>query len=959
MLLTVVALLASLGAAPAAAAPTVPVTFTILHTNDFHGQLEEVLASPSTSSNPGMARVATVVKGVEDANAGLGRTTLLVDAGDEMQGSLLSNLQKGEPTIAVYNAMGYDVATFGNHEFDWGQGVLKDRTDQANYPYVTANIVQNDTGNCATAGWTKPDFAANPYEIKTVGTAPNDVQVGFIGVTTPETPTITIASATAGLCFKDAADSIVYYYDEMKAAGADVIVVLSHLGYTDGGYGYGLPVYGDQTLATKLNTAGKPVNLIIGGHSHTNLDAAKTVGTTQVVQAHYNGRKVGRADITVNPDGTVAVSWARLTVYASNTSTPTPENAAIKSLIATYSSDAAYQDLINTEIGWTNVPIARNYDGDSLMGSFVNDALYNDLNTDLTPGNDVDMFFNNSGGLRADISCAAYPCKLTYGSMFNILPFGNVTVVGTMTGAQILEVLNQAASLNKGAIQVAGIRYTFYNYRNVTAAGPPPTYRAWSWGAYDACVIDKSNGSCVPLDLAKTYAVGTNEFLAPAGGDNFSGFKYMTNITYHGDMLNLVNDWVGKTYPEATPFAGTLDGRITRDGDDSSGPIVPVTILHHNDSHGNLAAGPYAGYTQLATLIKQERALNPNRTLLLSGGDNIQGDAMSYYFKSAPTGFTADGTAILDPELHMQPLIKAFNAMGYDAMDLGNHEFNFGSLIFKAVLGQATFPLLGANVRETAVGGSLYGIAAVGVQPYVEKTVGPEGIKVAILGITNHRVPNYELPSNIPGLTFSDPLDKAQELSDLLRSSNDAVVALTHIGFTEDPKSVEVDKNVDTNMAKTVTGLDAIVGSHSHTNPATGFGDYKYLPTIVPDPDGKPVLINQAYRYNTTLGEVFLGFRPKAGGGYELVSRAGQYLSVVPTGSSATPEDPAIKTIIKPYADLLVAYNNTIVGKTTARSTRRTRTSPRRTRRTSRPTPRSGSSRSRRASTSTSTFRGR
>ncbi len=115
-----------------------------------------------------------------------------------------------------------------------------------------------------------------------------------------------------------------------------------------------------------------------------------------------------------------------------------------------------------------------------------------------------------------------------------------------------------------------------------------------------------------------------------------------------------------------------------------------------------------------------------------------------------------------------------------------------------------------------------YGLAEVGVQPYLEKTLGAEGIKVAIIGITNHRVPNYELPSNIPGLTFSDPLIKAQELSTQLNPTNDVVIALTHIGFTEDPKSVEVDKNVDTNMAKTVTGIDAIIGSHSHTNPATG-----------------------------------------------------------------------------------------------------------------------------------------
>jgi 2',3'-cyclic-nucleotide 2'-phosphodiesterase (5'-nucleotidase family) len=195
----------------------------------------------------------------------------------------------------------------------------------------------------------------------------------------------------------------------------------------------------------------------------------------------------------------------------------------------------------------------------------------------------------------------------------------------------------------------------------------------------------------------------------------------------------------------------------------------------------------------------------------------------------------------------------------------------------------------------------------------VKKTVGDEGIKVAILGITNHRVPNYELPSNIPGLTFSDPIAKAQELSTELRSSNDVVIALTHIGFTEDPKSVEVDKNVDTNLAKTVTGLDAIIGSHSHTNPATGYGEYKYLPSIVADPNNKAVVIGQAYRYNNTLGEVILGLRAKSGGGYDVVSQTGRFLSVA---TSAT-EDPSVKAIIDPYVTQLATYNNRVLGQTT------------------------------------------
>ena len=872
------------------ALPSSPTTITILHTNDFHGQLE------ASGSNPGIARVAAAVNTVRAAVGS--NKVLLVDAGDSMQGSLISNLQKGVPAVAAFNAMGYNLTTLGNHDFDWGQQVLNDRTAQATHPFVVANVVVNDTGNCATAGWTAPAFIdGGPYRVLTVGTAPNQVRVALIGVTTTETPYITLASATAGLCFKDPFDSILHYYDEMKAQ-ADVVVVLSHLGYADGGYGYGLSVYGDQTLAQRLNTAGKPVNLIIGGHSHTNLASATVVGNTSVAQAYYNGRNLGQADVTVNPSGTVAVSWQRISISTSGAADPT-----LAALVSSYVNDPAYQALINQEIGWTNVPIVRNYNDDSLMGTFVNDAIYNDLNTDGTTANDVDMVFNNAGGLRADITCTAYPCTLTFGTMFNVLPFGNQTVVGDMTGVQILDLINQSATLFKGALQPAGMRYTFYRYSDALP-GPQP----YAWGGYNICVNNRGTGECEPLDLARTYRVATNEFLAPAGQDGFLPFKYMTNITYWGDMLNGVNRWVSATYTQTNPYNGALDGRITRDGNDAGGSIVPVTILHHNDSHGNLVKGSYVGYTQLAAKIKQERAHNPNRTLLLNAGDSFQGDAMMYYFKSAALGYAADGTA-LAPSLQINPLMAAFNSMNYDAMTLGNHEFNFGKDIFTSSLAHANFPVLQANISDDGQ----YGLVQVPILPYLEKTIGPEGIKVAILGIGNHRVPNYELPSNIRGLTFTDPIAKVQELSSTLRPTNDVVLALTHVGFTENPGSVEVDTNVDTTMAASVTGLDVIIGGHSHTDPSRGSGAYKFLPTLVAGPDNTPVLINHAYRYNNTLGEVVLGMRPDGSGGYEVASRTGRYITI----PLSDPEDPALVALVQPYVTLLNAYNSSVVGQTT------------------------------------------
>lgn len=890
-----------LGSLPvqATAAPGDVATITVLHTNDFHGNLEPA------GSNPGMARVAAIVNDVR-TEVGADNVVLL-DAGDMMQGTLLSNLFYGESTVDVYNFMGYQATTFGNHEFDWGQTHLISRTQQANFPYVTANIVKNDTGNCATAGWTPPDFAST-WVTMTVGAPGNQAVLGIIGVTTTETPFITIASATAGLCFKDPAEAIIRNYDAMQAAGADAIIVLSHLGYADGGYGYGFPVYGDQTLAKKLAAAGKPVSLIIGGHSHTDLSAPTVVEGIPVVQAHYAGRKLGRADLTIDKtSGQVTVNWQRLVV-----NTAGPEDPDVKARIATWSSDPWYQSEINRVVGYTNVDITRNYNGDSLMGAFVNDAIYSDLNTDATPENDVDMVFNNPGGLRADIvipAGAAKPYTLTHGMLYSVLPFGNATLVGNLTGDKVLDLLNQSATLFKGALQVSGVRYDFYRYSDALP-GPQP----WAWGAFNVEVKNRTTGEWEPLQLDHTYRIATNEFLAPAGQDGFIPFKYVTDASYWGDMLDGVERWVSATYTQATPFNGALDGRIERHGTDAGGDVIPVTVLHNNDSHGNLYKARYVGYTQLATLIKQERQHNPTRTILLNAGDQIQGDAMMYYYRTAPTGVAADGTP-LPAELHTHPMMAVMNALGYTAWTLGNHEFNFGNQVFQQVLAQSQMPVLQANLQDDG----RYGIATVPVRPFTVLHL-PDGahgdIRVAVLGIGNHRVPNYELPSNIVGLTFTDPIDKAKELAPLLQGANDAVIALTHVGFTSNPASVEVDTRVDTELAAQTPGIDAVIGGHSHTDPSkqtASSGPYLYLPAFVAGPNNTPVIVNHAYRYNNYLGEVVLGLLPKTYGGYEVVARAGRYLKV----DMATPEDPDLRALVQPYIGPLDAYTRTVIGETT------------------------------------------
>jgi 2',3'-cyclic-nucleotide 2'-phosphodiesterase (5'-nucleotidase family) len=889
------------------------VQFTILHTNDFHGNLEF-----NTPSDPGAARVADKINTIRTAKGAA--NVLLVDGGDEMQGTLLSNINKGVPTVAYYRTVGYDAVTFGNHEFDWGQTVLQARIDQAQaaaagsekpYSFLTSNIVlKGSAADCSSAGWDKP-FGVEAYKVFTA----NGVKVAMIGVTTQEVPIITIASATNGLCFKDPSESIQHYYADMKA-NADVIVVLSHLGFEDGGYGYGgVTVYGDKTLAGKLNTAAKPVDLIIGGHSHTDSTAYTKVGNTYIAQAYKNGRVVGQFDVTYDTS-TKAVTGATFTRNAVSVSGT--EDATVKTLIDTFKADQAYKDIIGAPVGYTNVPITANYNGDSLMGYFVNDGVMGYLNTDANTTNDVDMVFNNAGGLRADITSASYPYLMTYGDLYKVLPFGNQTVVGTLTGAQVVELLNQSATLTKGALQPAGVRYKFYRYAKVLSAdeaGEFATQAAtpytWAWGAYDIQVLNRTSGQYEAIDLTKTYKVATNDFLAPAGQDNFSTFKYMTNLTFWGDMIENVISYVKAQNPDAAhAYAGVLDGRITRDGDDSGGSIVPLTVLHHNDSHGNLMKTSYVGYTQLAAKIKIEKLYNPTRTILLSSGDNIQGDAMMYYYKSAPLGYSADGN-MLPAELKTHPLIGAFNRIGYDAMVLGNHEFNYGNEIFKAVLRQATFPVLQANMTDDG----RYGIADVPVKPYVETKRGD--IKIAILGIGNHRIPNYELPSDILGLAFQNPVETAASLTPALRAKDDVVIALTHIGFTTDPKSVEIDNNVDTYLAQQVGGIDAIIGGHSHTDPTKGSDPYKYLPSMIKSPTN-PVILNQAYRYNSYLGRVIIGLKAKAAdgsasAGYDVVTRAGDNIKVNLTDA----EDTDTKTFLTPYDTQFTTYKNQVIGTTT------------------------------------------
>jgi 5'-nucleotidase len=891
------------------------VNATLLHTNDFHGRLET-----DYKGRGGSAYIADKVNDVRDAVGE--ENVLLLDAGDVyFAAPAISQLLLGESTIDIYNLMGYNLAAFGNHEFDKGQEVLGDRVAQSEFPWLGANVVLEGTD------WDLPPWAL-PYVILEVGAAPNQARLGVIGLSTDETPEVTLIGTTEGLVFKGLTETVMHYYDEVLDQ-ADALIVVAHMGTNDSG-----PYEGLETLAQNMIDAGKPVDLMIGGHQHQALFDPVWVGDTAIVSAGYYGRWLGQVDVTIDKTAKklVVENYQLNTILAEVTILSLMNevqdhydagdignkgiyNSLMKKLagaedalnkgnaqaaankLEAFMSEVAAQGgkkispnaadsltmgaewilnntdlevaarvaywaevvapIVNEPVGATNISLVRDYSNESIMGDIVTDSMRwsADLYDDGELNGTVDIAFTNPGGMRSDILIpdgADLPYTVTWGDTFDVLPFGNTLFLMDLTGAQIQDLLDQSALLYKGILQSSGATYYWYNDTGDETAT--------AWGAYGIEV----NGE--PLVRDEVYRVVTNNFLA-GGQDGWVTFADGTNRwdTYFDMQEGFVN-YIGMLEvidPEDIPM-----GRIIRLDD-------VVTMMHTNDTHGRWPADYYGGgFAYLADLIEAERAHNPS-ALLLDAGDTFQGNSFAYFFKDRPDNPIAGGMNLLD----------------FDAMVVGNHEFNFGPTTFATMLGQVDFPLLGtANMDDD---GS-YGFVNDNIDDYINLTV--NGKKVTIFGLTNPRVYRYELPTNIPGLTFYPALDTAETLvPEILAAENpDVLVGLTHVGYQ--PYGGEIDS--DELVAQNVAGIDVLVGGHSHTllDPAV----------MVSHPDNNPdgTLIAHARRYAGYLGQVNVGFI-----GDEIVLREGY---VIPSSEATTNAE--MEAYLAPYVAEIDAYNDTVIG---------------------------------------------
>ncbi len=493
--------------------------YTFLSTNDFHGQLE---TGKLVSGKP-VGSAAYDMTYIQQYRALNPLGTALLDGGDSMQGTPISNLLQGASVIDAFNHMGYLASVIGNHEFDWGLETLQTRMAQANYPILVANIFNEGTD-------TRPDWA-KPTTMLTI----KGRQVGVIGVTSKDTPTIVMAGNTVGLEFREVGPIVTQLTAELRAQGADIVVVLAHMP----------DVYGGKVSGEMATVAQPGVDLIISGHSHSGY--SDVINGVPITQAYSSGTAIGVSDLRYDRvNHNIATSILKVvTTYNKDLSgNDIGQNAEIAALVKNYQDQIA--SIVNEVKAKTTGMISRtvNPSGKSPMGNLIADAQAWKGGTQIA--------FMNPGGVRADITYAGYPHDVTYGDFLIVQPFDNKLVTLSLTGSQIYDLLEQQFVVNR-ILLVSGIKYT---YNKALSAGSRITS------------LTLTDGTPIVKD-ATPYTITCNEYIA-TGGDGFSVFLSGANVTRIGvSDLDALIDFVQFKYgvpPANTPIDPSvypaIEGRI-------------------------------------------------------------------------------------------------------------------------------------------------------------------------------------------------------------------------------------------------------------------------------------------------------------------------------------------------------------------------------------------------------------
>jgi 2',3'-cyclic-nucleotide 2'-phosphodiesterase (5'-nucleotidase family) len=436
----------------------------IIATNDFHGALEP---RPDASGvrRGGAAYVAAAIERAEKECAP-DCETLLLDGGDLFQGTPASNLSFGRPVVDYYNRMGYAAAALGNHEFDWGTDTLRARMRQAKFGIFGANVRYGDGRDVP---WIRNDTIVKR----------GSTRIGIIGISTVATPTTTRSGNVAGLRFDDPAPIVDSIGAALRKRGADLIVVIAHAGAfcgRDGATDCGGEII---DFARKLTTQ---VDAIVSGHTHSLVNAE--VKGIPIVQARSSGRAIDVLDVPLG-DSSLAITH-QVREIASDTLQPI---AAVDAIVKKAVSSVA--SLVNQHVA--TIPATLPRQGPQYpLGNLIADAQ--------RWAGKGDIAIMNNGGIRTDLRAG----EATYGSLFELQPFGNTLYALTMTGAQLRGLLEAMLTKNPVNDHVSGLTIKYDPTK-------PPGSRL--------VLATMPDGSA--LNDRRTYKVIVNDFLA-TGGEGYN-----------------------------------------------------------------------------------------------------------------------------------------------------------------------------------------------------------------------------------------------------------------------------------------------------------------------------------------------------------------------------------------------------------------------------------------------------
>lgn len=432
-----------------------PLHLRVLATHDLHGALLPTTYAWSEGRPVGgMAALSTQMDALEAACACV---TVRVDGGDQMQGTLESNLVGGASVVAAFNQLELDAAAVGNHELDWGEATLLSRIEEAEYPWLAANVFRVDNGQ-------RPDWA-EPYAV----IERSGIRIGIIGYATLNTPATLRPAVTAPYEFRGGYAGIREALAAVWRQSPDFVIVVAHAG----GQCVANACEGEMVaLAAELPPGS--VHLIAGGHDHA--EGEGIVNAIPIVRAGSNGRALSVVDLQRRADGTHEFTVERQIVYA-DAGVP---DAAMAALIEPYLANAT--TLSREPVTILGEALSASATGDRRLGYLIADVARQAASADI----------GMLGGMRADLPAG----PITYGDVHRVLPFDNAVVRLSISGLQLRQLVEQADS-----------RYYFANLAITYDPAAAPGQRVTELAFSDA----------TPVRDEQIYALGTSDFLADGG----------------------------------------------------------------------------------------------------------------------------------------------------------------------------------------------------------------------------------------------------------------------------------------------------------------------------------------------------------------------------------------------------------------------------------------------------------